>query len=296
MDTAILKNVIRTELPVLLRDDPSLREYILNTTRLVYPDKQNTDDRIMRILDELRLDREEQRRKWEENKAESDRKWEEQSRKWEENKAEFQRKWEESRAESDRKWEEQNRKWAEDKAESYRKWEEQNRKWDANQKAINDMIGQLKKQDTKLESKIGALGARWGIFSEESFRNGLRAILEESFGVQVVNVTEYDDDGLVFGRPDQVELDVIIYNGMLILCEIKSSMSKSDVHIFDRKTTYYEKRHNREATRKMIISPMVDKRALGLAKKLGIEVYSHSYDVSLDQNEESCNCSKTPGS
>ncbi len=143
------------------------------------------------------------------------------------------------------------------------------------------MFALMKLQHAKHDSGIGALGARWGLFSEESFRNGLKAILEESFGVQVLNVTEYDDTGEVFGRPDQVELDVIIFNGMLILCEIKSSVSKSDVHIFDRKIAYYEKRHNRKATRKMVISPMVDKRAEELAQKLGIEVHSHSYDVTF---------------
>jgi hypothetical protein len=36
----------------------------------------------------------------------------------------------------------------------------------------------------------------------------------------------------VFGRPDQVELDIIIKNGDVILCEIKSSMSKADIYSF----------------------------------------------------------------
>ncbi len=51
---------------------------------------------------------------------------------------------------------------------------------------------------------------------------------------------DYDREGIVFGRPDQVELDVIIHNGTLILCEIKSSLSKSDLYAFWRKKNYYE--------------------------------------------------------
>lgn len=266
MDTAALKNAIRSELPILLREDPALRDCVLNMTRLVYADKQETEDRVMKILDEMRQDREEQRRKWDGQ----NRKWDEQNRKWDE---------------QNRKLDEQNRKWMEFKAESDRKWEESkaesDRKWEENQKALNEMFSLMKMQHEKHNSSIGALGARWGLFSEESFRNGLKSILEESFGVQVLNVTEYDDTGEVFGRPDQVELDVIIFNGVLILCEIKSSLSKSDVHIFDRKTAYYEKRHNRTASRKMVISPMVDRRAQELAQKLGIEVFSHSHDVTL---------------
>ncbi len=65
----------------------------------------------------------------------------------------------------------------------------------------------------KHDSSIGALEARWGLYSEASFRNGLKAILEDTFGVSVQRYEGYDDQGMVFGRPDQVELDVIIANG-----------------------------------------------------------------------------------
>ena len=56
-------------------------------------------------------------------------------------------------------------------------------------------------------------------------------------GVEVINVNEFDDEGTVFGTPDQVEIDIIIKNGELILCELKSSMSKSDVYTFERPTS-----------------------------------------------------------
>ncbi|EFI34141.1 Protein of unknown function DUF1626 [Desulfonatronospira thiodismutans ASO3-1] len=171
---------------------------------------------------------------------------------------------------------ESERRRAESRAESERKWEQHNRKWEENQKVIYQMLADIKKHLDKHDSSISC---QWGPHKEQSFRNALKAILEESFGVKVLNVTEYDDAGEVFGRPDQVELDVIIFNQTLILCEIKSSISKADVHFFDRKATFYEKHHNRKATRRMVISPMVDPSAMELAKKLGIEVYSHSYDV-----------------
>ncbi|WP_286823641.1 DUF3782 domain-containing protein [Microcystis sp. LSC13-02] len=40
------------------------------------------------------------------------------------------------------------------------------------------------------DSSVGALGAIWGPHSEESFWDALKTILEESFGVPVINVTE----------------------------------------------------------------------------------------------------------
>ncbi len=130
-----------------------------------------------------------------------------------------------------------------------------------------------------MERRIGAMGARWGMRSERSFRNALAGILENSFGVEVKNIREYDADGTVFGRPDQIELDIIIKNSTLLICELKSSMSKSDVVIFERKARFYEARHGRKADRLIVISPMIDPKAQRAADELGIETYSDSEDV-----------------
>jgi len=244
-------------LPIIMQEDMEIQSFILHIARTHFADKRETESRFDRLLDELRRDREEQSRKWDEQKIESQRYREEQ-------KIESQR----YREEQNKKWDEQNKKWD----EQNKKWDEQNKKWDENQQTIQKLLD-------KYDSGIGALGSRWGIHAEESFRNGLKGILEDSFGVEVLNVTEFDDAGEVFGSPDQVELDIIIKNGVLILCEIKSSMSRGDVYIFNRKIAFYEKRHNRKADRKIIISPMVDKYGQRVAEKLNIEVYSHGREI-----------------
>jgi hypothetical protein len=163
------------------------------------------------------------------------------------------------------KWDEQNRKWD----EQNRKWDEQNRKWD-------EQLAEIRRLDKRFDSTIGALGSRWGVASEASFRNALAGILTESFGVEVLNLTLYDNEGEVFGRPDQVELDLIIKNGMVIACEIKSSIDKAGMYSFGRKVDFYAKREQRPISRKIVISPMVDRRALPVAEALGIEVYSYA--------------------
>ncbi|WP_133512948.1 PD-(D/E)XK nuclease family protein [Candidatus Thiosymbion oneisti] len=244
---------IRGHLPQLLRSDPSLGDYILSVTREHFPTKVETEDRFTRMLNELARDREAQSRKWDEQ----NRKWEEQNRKLDGQN----RKWDEQ----NRKWDEQNRKWEEQKEENRRNWEESNRRFDAMNKRI--------------DRSLGALGSRWGTQSERAFRDALAAILVESFEVEVINVNEFDDEGEVFGRPDQVELDVIIKNGLLILCELKSSMSKSDMHTFERKVRFYERRHKRQATRMIVVSPMIDDRARQVGEHLGIELYPDSLDV-----------------
>lgn len=180
-------------------------------------------------------------------------------------------------AELRRDREEQSRKWD----ENQHKWDENQRRWDENEKRIEQILQEIKRLGNKHDSTIGALGARWGLYTEQSFRNALQGILQDSFNVEVVKITEYDDQGEVFGRPDQIELDLIIQNGTLIIAEIKSSMSKADMYTFMKKIQFYEKRHQRSATRKLVISPMVHPAALTVAQNLGIEVYSYAEDVDL---------------
>ena len=169
------------------------------------------------------------------------------------------------------------KKWA----DQDKKWDAQDKKWEENQRVINEMLVSIQKLDQKHDSTIGALGARWGLHSESAFRRGLRAILEGSFGVKVERYEDYDHEGTVFGRPEQIELDVIIHNGTLILCEIKSSMSKSDLYSFWRKKNFYEDKHARKANRVMVISPMIDDHAKSAAKNLDIEIYGYAEDIRI---------------
>lgn len=179
---------------------------------------------------------------------------------------------------------------AADRAERRHEWEEwsakfdahaeeQNRKWDEQNRKNNELLEEIKLSRSRQEQAIGALGSRWGVASEHSFRAALEGILEKSFGVEVLNINEFDDEGLVFGRPDQVKIDIIIKNGAVILCELKSSISKSDMYAFDRKAQYYERRHQRPIQRKLVISPMVHPTARPVAEKLGIEVFSYVEDA-----------------
>ncbi len=287
MNTESLKEAIKRELPGWLRDDPDFRAYILDLTRREYADRADTHDRFYEMLAELRRDREEQSRKWEEynrqvdqQRKEENRKWEEQNHKWEVQN----QKWDEENHKweiQNHKWEVQNGKWDEQKAEQDRKWEEQNRNWVESGERFDRMHEEIMAQARKHDRSIGALGARWGTQSEKAFRDALAGILEENFGVRVLNVNEYDDEGVVFGRPEQVELDVIIKNGLLLICELKSSIDKAGMYIFERKARFYEQRHQRKADRLIVISPMIDARAQPVAKRLGIETYGDSLDVEI---------------
>jgi hypothetical protein len=138
-------------------------------------------------------------------------------------------------------------------------------------------IERLAQAQARTECTLGALGARWGLFTEESFRDGMRAVLED-VGFKVERYLVYDHAGRVFDRPDQVELDMIIHNDKALL-GIKSSISKGDVALFNRKTGFYEEREGERADRHILISPFVDQKAKQLAGDLGIEVYAQPDDL-----------------
>ena len=187
MEKQEIVQLLKEQLPALLEESPELARWIERLTAQRYANRQQTESRFDQLMEELRRDREEQNRNW---------------------------------AEQTEKWAEQNRKWQESKAESARNWAEQT---EQNRRLWLE-VGE---QKSRLDRKIGALGARWGIGSERAHRQALAAVLTESFGVEVLSINAYDDAGKVFGRPDQIELDIIVRNGTLIIFELKSSTDRS---------------------------------------------------------------------
>jgi hypothetical protein len=188
-------------------------------------------------------------------------------------------------------------------AEHDKKFEETMAELRAHDKKFEEMLAELRAQreqtdarlkqhdsdiealSRRMDSTLGALGARWGVASEASFRDAMQALLEESFPVKVERYQAFDTEGLVFGDPDQVELDLIIRNGEVIAVEIKSSMSKGDMYTFLRKVRFYERKENRKVTRKIVVSPMVDYRAKPVAQRYQIEVYSFPDNIPLPEEK-----------
>ena len=187
-----IKEIILKELPAILEEDPEIHRFFLQISRRHFADKTQTEDHFDRVMEELRRDREEQSRKWDEQKQE----WKANqqvineiladirmlSKKHDNTIEELRR----DREEQSRKWDEQNKKWDEQK----QKGDEQNKKWEANQQVINEMLAEIRMLSKKHDSTIGALGSRWGLHTEQAFRNALKGILEKVAGVEVLNITE----------------------------------------------------------------------------------------------------------
>ena len=312
------QEMILKELPMFMRNNPDFREEVLSITRFHFADKVETESRFERMMEVLQ----EQGKKLDQKMADDRKQWAENERRWKENQKKldvlttalqeqnrrFEQKMADDRklaAENDRRWKENDRRWKENQkelvalnaalqeqgkkldqkmADDRKQWAENKKLWEKQHEEHAVLLQTLdKKFERKFDQTLGALGARWGLHSEASFRNALAGILKDFSDVEVLNVNEYDHEGIVFGHPDQVELDIVVKNGQLMICEIKSSMNKSDMYTFERKVRFYEQKHGRTAHRMIVISPMLDRYAQPVAKKLGMEVYSYADEVDLEK-------------
>jgi len=159
-------------------------------------------------------------------------------------------------------------------AEQGKRIEEQGVRIEEQGKRIEEQGRRIEEQGKRVEEafrRVEALGARWGLHSEEAFREGMRAVLERRFGARVRHWEGFDPDGSVFGHPASIELDLVVDNGGTLLVEVQSHVSRADLAAFERKAKLYEKQTGKQAGR-LVVSPAVEPRALKMAEELGIEV------------------------
>ncbi|KUO93777.1 MAG: hypothetical protein AT713_06645 [Caldivirga sp. JCHS_4] len=141
-------------------------------------------------------------------------------------------------------------------------------------KSHEDRLAKVEEAIKAFDRRLMALRARWGVESEEAFRNAMMGVVEGILGVATVGKWVYfDKDGVVYGHPSQVEVDVAIRDGTHILIEIKASASSGDALEFSRVGNLYETVTGIKP-RLVLVTPFIDDRGLEAARKLGIEVYT----------------------
>ncbi len=265
-----VKKIVYEELPRIIKEQPGARFAIWEILSSEFAPKKETEDKFEKLLHEIHVQADRFDRKFEQifkKLEENDRKFEQNNRKFEQ----IFKKLEEN----DRKFEQNNRKFE----RMFKTLEEYSKKFEENDRKFEELLKEIRSVDRRIDRTIGALGARWGLATEHAFREAIKAVLEDLTNMRVDRYLSYDNEGIVFGYPDQVEIDVVATNGELWLMEIKSSISKAEVYIFDRKVKFYEQEKGRKADRKLIISPMFGPGAMEVAEKLEIETYTAPEDI-----------------
>jgi len=130
--------------------------------------------------------------------------------------------------------EESNKRFAEMREESNRRFEEINRRFE-------QVFEEIKLMRQYTQNVISAIGGRWGIQTERTFREGVKEILEKYFGAQVKELYIYDKDGILKGRPEKYQVDILITDSQHIIIEIKSQATEWDVLKLHKLGIIYEK-------------------------------------------------------
>ena len=139
---------------------------------------------------------------------------------------------------------------------------------------MNRLREDMMKGFEAVNRQISALGARWGLMSEEAFREGLKGILEKELGLKVERWTAFDEGGEVFGFPSPVEVDVAVKDGKTLLIEVSSQVRPSDVVTLYRKAKLYERKTGKRPDRLIFVTPFATDNAVKTAMELGVEIYT----------------------
>jgi hypothetical protein len=133
-------------------------------------------------------------------------------------------------------------------------------------------IEELTKEVRELSRIVNVFAHRFGVLSEESFREAMRYVVEEVFGVAKVEKWVYNDaEGFVHGIPAVIEVDVVIRDREYILLEVKSRVSRGDVYELSKVGKLYEKVTGVKP-RLAIIGGFMDRGVKEMAERLGVEI------------------------
>jgi hypothetical protein len=159
-------------------------------------------------------------------------------------------------------------------------WEEIRLLRETYDRAITELRQALERAVSRLERRMDAIGARFGLLAESAFRDGMRGILQEHVGLRVVQWRHYDEQGIVHGFPSWVEADLLIHDDEHWLVEIKAHFSRADIAEFYRIGQLYQQVTG-VAPRLIGIAPSVDERAKEWAQRFGITLYGDPEEVTL---------------
>jgi hypothetical protein len=145
----------------------------------------------------------------------------------------------------------------------------------ATKEELKRVEASLREDLRRVELALNALGAGWGVFSEDAFRGGVRELLRD-VGYAVERWVYYDDRGYVYGYPSEVELDIIIRDGRTLAVEITSALKRGDLQQIKRKVALFSTVTGRRVDVVYVITPFIHDRdpdgVAAVASSMGIIV------------------------
>jgi len=133
-------------------------------------------------------------------------------------------------------------------------------------------ICDLSRAVRELTATVNRIGIRYGIGTEEAFRESIKYLIEDLLGTyRVTKWKYYDNEGIVYGHPSDIDVDVLISDHEHIIIEYKAYADRSDLAELYRIGRLYEKVTGVKP-RLLMVAASYRRRAKELADKLGIEI------------------------
>ncbi|WP_258167490.1 DUF3782 domain-containing protein [Vulcanisaeta moutnovskia] len=126
-----------------------------------------------------------------------------------------------------------------------------------------------------LSIKLDALGARWSVVTEDAFRDGVREILRDT-GYTMERWLYYDAYGYVYGYPSEIELDIVVKDGITMIVKITSTIRRTDIIAIHCKAELYTKVTGRPIDKVLAITPFISDKnpdyVKVMAERMGIKI------------------------
>ncbi len=264
--------IIEEELPKIIERHPEVKAKLVE----VLEEKMATKEDIKMLIEQIEKNRQESNKRFEQLIKEMNKRFEEINQRFEEMREDTNKRFEETNErfeqlikEMNKRFEEVNRRFEEMRKDTDKRFEEI-------RKEFNERFEQLTKgmRDgfKKLSDTISAVGSRWSIFSERAFRDAMSDLLKKLGLDKAEKWVELDEEGIVFGHPSMVEVDLLIKNNVHYLIEVKSSVSEGDAIKLKNIGELYEKK-TKVKPQLVFVTPFMREKAKILCKKYGIKYY-----------------------
>ncbi len=144
---------------------------------------------------------------------------------------------------------------------------------------LEERFARLEERQQRIEEEMRetrrvllVVSHRFGVLSEAGFREGMRFVVEEVLGAGRVEKWVYrDEEGVVYGYPSIIEVDVVVRDREHVIVEVKSRVSKGNIAELYRIGKLYEEVEGVKP-KLVIIGGFIDHKAYEAAAKLGVEV------------------------
>ena len=156
--------------------------------------------------------------------------------------------------------------------EKFAKLEERQQRLEERQQRLEERFLRIEEELRETRRVLNTIAHRFGVLTETGFREAMKYVLTDVFGVaEVERLIIRDDEGIVYGYPSEVDIDIVVRDREHVIVEVKSRVDAGDVAILARKALLYEKKKGVKP-RAVILGGYVSTKAYEAGARLGVEV------------------------